>query len=175
MVDNQQEMATPPDESSPPPSAPVAEPEATADPVAERVESSSSTAEPVAEKVESSSPPDSSAARSAPKSRTPVFAWLVLLQGNESGSAIQLQESETIIGRDPTRAHIHIDNDATVSSIHAKIVRRPAEDSDTNLYTLYDLGSSNGTWSGDEETFERPLHDGDRFRLGRTELAFKCL
>jgi hypothetical protein len=110
---------------------------------------------------------------STPKPKAPVFAWIIRMEGPEAGKAIQLAEGETLLGRDPTRATILLD-DPTVSSLHAKIMRTE-EDEGKATYTLYDLGSSNGTWIGEDEVFEQPLEDGTHLRVGRTKLLFKCL
>ena len=56
--------------------------------------------------------------------------------------------------------------DPSVSRRHAEI--RPVDEG----YELRDLGSSNGTWVGDERITARRLADGDRFRLGQAVLEF---
>lgn len=110
---------------------------------------------------------------SAPtRKEAPVFAWLVALEGDEAGKAVQLQPNETLIGRDATRAH-YLLSDPTVSSLHAKI-SRSLDDEGNASYTLYDMGSANGTWIEEEEVFQHELTDGTQLRLGRSDLLFKC-
>src|SRR5580698_2902176 len=81
-----------------------------------------------------------------------------------------------IIGRfDPTVAPIDIDlgglpEGSYISRRHAKITL------DDGVWTLHDLGSSNGTFVLGERDFERhesfPLHDGLEFALGNARFVF---
>ncbi len=50
---------------------------------------------------------------------------------------------------------------------HAEITRRG------ELFVLRDMGSTNGTWLGDERVDEIVLQDGDVLRIGEAQLVFK--
>ncbi len=56
---------------------------------------------------------------------------------------------------------------AGVSRRHAEIRRKG------DLFILRDLGSTNGTWQGDERLGEAVLHDSFSFRIGSAQLLFK--
>ena len=68
-------------------------------------------------------------------------------------------------------------NDPLVSRWHAEI--RFEEE----VFVLYDMGSSNGTFVGDKESYKaeenrkyrHPLEDGQYILLGETTLVFKTL
>jgi pSer/pThr/pTyr-binding forkhead associated (FHA) protein len=71
------------------------------------------------------------------------------------------------IGREPSCAIALAD--PSVSHLHAQITRYADK-----LY-LYDLGSRGGTWVGAARvTVPHLLCDGDRIRVGATELTFRC-
>jgi NHLM bacteriocin system ABC transporter ATP-binding protein len=57
----------------------------------------------------------------------------------------------------------------TVSRHHAEIRRTAAG------WELVDIGSSNGTWVGDDRVTASPLADGQEFRLGRVRLRFELV
>ncbi len=57
-------------------------------------------------------------------------------------------------------------DDAEISRRHARIV--PHEDG----WAVEDLGSANGTWFKGQKVARASLRDGDRFRLGDSELVF---
>jgi hypothetical protein len=75
----------------------------------------------------------------------------------ESGQAVE-------IGRDAGNGVV-ID-DVGVSRHHARIVP------DGDGWAIEDLGSANGTWFKGERVERASLRDGDRFRLGDSELVF---
>jgi len=113
----------------------------------------------------------------------PVFAWLVVVDGpdrNSIGTVHSLRPETTTIGR-VTGNNIII-HDATCSAQHARI-RIETNDEDETLYVLYDMGSSNGTYIGDKETYKdeenrkyrHELQDGDYILIGETTLVFKRL
>lgn len=68
------------------------------------------------------------------------------------------------IGRDPEN-QVTLD-DEFASSRHARIERKTA------AFFLRDLRSRNGTFVNGARVFEAQLNDGDRIRIGRTELLF---
>lgn len=132
--------------------------------------------------VGDATPPQVQPKRPAPKTMVitaptgqndPVFAWLIRLEGDEAGRAHQLGTEETIIGRDEETVNIFLE-DPTVSSLHAKVLRTMDEDDQVH-YTIYDMGSANGTYVEENEVFEHRLVDGARLRFGKTKLVFKCL
>ncbi len=77
--------------------------------------------------------------------------------------AIPLGRDRLSIGR--AGADLVLD-DAAVSRRHCELVHQPGG------WTVRDLGSSNGTFLNGERILERPLKDGDRLRLGQTEIEF---
>lgn len=111
----------------------------------------------------------------------PVFAWLVVVDSpdrNHIGTIHTLHPENTTIGR--VRGNQVILRDETVSAQHARI-RREAKEDQRPVFTLFDMGSSNGCHVGDEETYRneenrvyrRELKDGDYLLLGETSLVFK--
>lgn len=114
---------------------------------------------------------------------TPVFAWLVQVDGPDRaniGKVYTLHADTTTIGRAPGN-HLSLRDD-TVSSQHARI-RVEAREGEEPVFVLYDMGSRNGTFVGDRETFKdegnkkyrHELQDGDYLLVGETTLAFKKL
>jgi pSer/pThr/pTyr-binding forkhead associated (FHA) protein len=114
---------------------------------------------------------------------TPVFAWLVVVDGPDPGSIGRvhtLRADTTTIGR-VSANHVSV-NDDTCSAQHARIRAEAQEDQDP-VYVLYDMGSSNGTFVGtqdaykDEENrkYRHELQDGDYVLMGETTLVFKKL
>jgi len=107
-------------------------------------------------------------------------AWLVITvstRGSDRHRLIQLQAVRTVIGRDAGRAYVLVD-DPAVSRQHAAIrfEPRPGGDEGEGEFILYDLASTHGTLlNGERVAAPRALRDGDRIRLGATELAFKRL
>lgn len=81
------------------------------------------------------------------------------------GRDFPLREGENILGRDP-QADVHID-DATVSRKHASITI-------TDVVTLTDLASKNGTFiDGIRLTAPTPLTDHQTFTLGDASIVFR--
>lgn len=112
---------------------------------------------------------------------TAVFAWLVVVDGPDArsiGRVHSLQPTTTTIGRAKGN-HVAL-NDQTCSAQHARIRAEPREDEES-AFVLYDMGSSNGTYVGDKEsykdeenqTYRHELQDGDYLLLGETTLVFK--
>jgi pSer/pThr/pTyr-binding forkhead associated (FHA) protein len=91
---------------------------------------------------------------------------LLAYGGPGKGAEFPLSGDEILIGRDPG-ADIAID-DASMSRRHALILRRGGR------FFLRDLGSANGTYlDGVLHNDERPLADGARFRVGKTDFVFR--
>ncbi len=86
-----------------------------------------------------------------------VAAWVVM---KSNGKNYQLNQGTTTIGRSK-QSDIPILNDPTVSGQHIKIVE------ENGHYTLYDLGSTNGTWVNGYKVRQPMLLDiNDEIRLG---------
>ena len=85
--------------------------------------------------------------------------------GHDPGMIYDL-DGEMVLGRGD-RAEIRLE-DPFASSRHARIYEQG------NILVLEDLGSTNGTYLNEEllET-PRPLHPGDRLRIGDSEFAFE--
>ena len=85
--------------------------------------------------------------------------------GHESGMIYDL-DGDILLGRGE-RAEIRLE-DPFASSRHAHIFEQG------NIMVIEDLGSTNGTYLNEEllET-PRPLHPGDRVRIGDSEFAFE--
>lgn len=93
-------------------------------------------------------------------------AILVVKKGPILGQRLNLNEGETLIGRDP-KADIFL-NDITVSRRHAKIQL------DNKNATVKDLGSLNGTYLNSQRTTESILKNLDELQIGKFLLVFVC-
>lgn len=80
---------------------------------------------------------------------------------------IPLPKPETYIGRHPDN-DIVLPADPTVSRRHAQLVQQPAGP------LIVDLGSAGGTYVNGQQVERASLRDGDRIRLGRTELQWRA-
>ena len=85
--------------------------------------------------------------------------------GHEPGMIYDL-DADLVLGRGD-RAEIQLD-DPFASARHARVYEQG------NIVVIEDLGSTNGTYLNEEllET-ARPLHPGDRVRIGESEFAFE--
>lgn len=112
---------------------------------------------------------------------TPVFAWLVVLDGPDRssiGTVHTLHPDTTTIGRVPGNQIVL--HDETVSAQHARIRREVREGHDP-VFALFDLGSRNGIYAGDKDhykdeenrVYRHELSDGDYLLVGETTLVFK--
>lgn len=91
------------------------------------------------------------------------MAKLVML--TDSGTDIfTLNEGENILGRS-SKAGISI-QDKKVSREHARVIF------DNNMFFVEDLQSSNGTFVNGKRIEKEQVKDGDRIRIGKTELVF---
>lgn len=96
----------------------------------------------------------------------PGFAELWAVSGGTVGQRWQLPTVDVKIGREATNL-VSI-NDERASREHAKI--RFAD----GVYTIIDLGSSNGTLVNDQPVLAPTrLNDGDTIKIGGTALTFK--
>jgi FHA domain len=85
--------------------------------------------------------------------------------GHEPGMIYDL-DADMVLGRGD-RAEIRLE-DPFASARHARVFEQG------NIVVIEDLGSTNGTYLNEEllET-PRPLHPGDRVRIGDSEFAFE--
>lgn len=97
----------------------------------------------------------------------PPVAWLVVRTGPRTGHQFGLsQQKANMIGRDPSRADIVIDDD-TVSREHARVRY------DNGQFVIHDLASTSGTYVNGNLVQRQLLYDNDRIGLGRVELVYK--
>jgi pSer/pThr/pTyr-binding forkhead associated (FHA) protein len=92
-------------------------------------------------------------------------AKLVVIQAENLEGEIELEEDETILGRDE-------DNDVTVedkriSRQHCKIILKEDQ------YVVSDLSSSNGTFVNGIKVTEKALQNGDRIQIGSSVFEFQ--
>ncbi len=85
--------------------------------------------------------------------------------GHEAGMIYDL-DGDIVLGRGE-RAEIRLE-DPFASSRHARVYEQG------NIVVIEDLGSTNGTYLNEEllQT-PRPLHPGDRVRIGDSEFTFE--
>ncbi len=80
-----------------------------------------------------------------------------------------IRRSAVVIGRSPRAANdLVVEGDGQMSKRHARIEL----DAD-GRFTLYDLGSTNGSRVNGRRVDNRTLHDGDEVVLGSTRFAFQ--
>lgn len=97
----------------------------------------------------------------------PTVAQLVLDVGDDKGTVIPLIEPEYLLGR--SRDNTIQLHDLGVSGFHARVYRGPEG------FVIEDLKSRNGTWVNSTRVFHATLSNGDRIRLGATELIYEVL
>ena len=85
--------------------------------------------------------------------------------GLQRGMAYDVAEGATL-GRGDVEIHLE---DPFASSRHAQLTRQGA------IIVIEDLGSTNGTYLNEELlTGPRPLHEGDRIRIGDSTFTFQA-
>ncbi|MGH2537483.1 MAG: FHA domain-containing protein, partial [Candidatus Promineifilaceae bacterium] len=86
-------------------------------------------------------------------------------------AAIGLTAEQHRLGRSPAQSDISLENDITVSRLHATVV---LEGSD---YRIYDENSTAGTWVNEQRVpdYGQQLMDGDEIRLGAARLRYRRL
>lgn len=94
-------------------------------------------------------------------------APVVLVIEREGEEPIRVEQERFIIGRGP-QCDLVIDS-PRVSREHVVLTRHGV------TYLLEDLGSSNGTWFGEERITVRELEDGDLIVLGNEPLTFSLV
>jgi pSer/pThr/pTyr-binding forkhead associated (FHA) protein len=90
---------------------------------------------------------------------------LVVFTGEKTWRIDLSNLDRALIGRDESGA-VYIES--------TKVSRRHAEVQQVaGAFVLKDLGSSNGTWVGDQRVEEHILEDGEVFRVGPAQIVFK--
>ena len=95
--------------------------------------------------------------------------FLLYRNGRNRQVIVKLTGDRLTIGRDADM-DVVITWDRDVSRIHAELQRA------WSIWLLVDDGlSRNGTWVGDHRVeSRRPLHDGDRIRIGSTTITYRA-
>ena len=89
---------------------------------------------------------------------------LFVIQGRDQGTRFELDRDTVSLGREASNSiQMH---DTEVSRRHAEIRR------EGSLYTLIDLGSSNGSYVNGQRVQHQELSSGDRVQVGRTLMLF---
>lgn len=110
----------------------------------------------------------------SPRETREELGFLVMLSGERRGEVTPVVTPRTVIGRSRDSG-LFLDDDA-VSGQHASIRCEVRQGSQQAVFVLHDLDSENGTEvNGQRITGETVLSDGDRLRVGRSELAFKMV
>jgi len=102
-----------------------------------------------------------------------LHASLVVLQGAEIGRDFRLRRGSMVIGRGP-QADIRIVDDLA-SREHARIEMAWEPETETALFHLFDLGSTNHTFVNSRRIDRAEIKDGDRVQIGDTVLKFVLL
>lgn len=97
-------------------------------------------------------------------------ASLLVVEGKSIGAEYRLTKSEMVIGRD-TDVDVYVD-DHLASRCHAKVSWVEEPETGEREYTVFDLGSTNGTFANNRRVSSVELCDGDKIRIGRTVLKF---
>jgi len=94
---------------------------------------------------------------------------LTFIGGSQVGRRVPLADDSITLGRSH-EATIMI-KDSAVSRLHIEI----EHDSQSGIYIVKDLGSSNGTVLNDKKTSKAVLGEGDKIIIGRTVLRFSWI
>ena len=93
-------------------------------------------------------------------------AKIVICNGGFEGMEYALSAEETLIGRNPTTDITLLDEN--ISREHALILFEPESD----LYTIEDLQSTNGTKVNGKGVRSHELQEGDQIQIGHTKFRF---
>lgn len=112
-----------------------------------------------------------------PVAPTPIVQgtpWVIGIQGQFAGQSFPVSAQGILIGRDATVCNIVFHSSAPgLSRNHCKLQFTPQ----TNMFVLYDLGSSYGTFTANGGRISQgqpvALHNGDSFYLGVPENLFQ--
>ena len=91
------------------------------------------------------------------------MAWLVVTGGPSDGKTVQLKEGSNTIGRS-LDSDLQIE-DASVSRIHAMVNVKDGE------FTVVDLGSTGGTWIGENRVSGRRIGKDSVVTIGQTSMS----
>jgi len=97
-----------------------------------------------------------------PKTNT-KRAVLTMVAGNGSQDIIKLRRDATLFGRDKGDVVI---NDSEVSATHCQIQNID------DIYHLFDMNSTNGTYVNNERVVKAKLKEGDIITIGQTSFKF---
>jgi pSer/pThr/pTyr-binding forkhead associated (FHA) protein len=92
---------------------------------------------------------------------------LVILEGGFAGMEYELEQPETLIGRDPTTDVTLVDE--SISREHALVVLEEA----SGGFQIEDLQSTNGTRVNGKCVRSAPLEHGDEIEIGHTRFRFE--
>jgi diguanylate cyclase (GGDEF)-like protein len=109
-------------------------------------------------------------AKPAQRERRPA---LVSLRGEFMAVPIPLDRDAVIIGR-AIEADVRL-NDARASRLHARITSELDPKTNTTIYRIADLGSTNGTQVNGESITDASLNDGDKIVIGDQLFRFDLL
>lgn len=124
------------------------------------------TAPPPPRASEETAPATSSTGRSSGQVPRPRPSKLVVVQGPLQGKELPLASSPILLGRAQECSLVLEDDYA--SGKHARFFPQGSR------WFLEDLGSTNGTWLGDEQlTRASTVEPGDRIRIGKTVLELR--
>ena len=93
-----------------------------------------------------------------------AIGMLVMIGGQHAGRQFGLEHGATI-GRANT--NLIVIDDSAASGQHAKIKL------DDKIFTVYDMGSTNGTRVNGQDITRHQLVDGDKIEIGETKFVFK--
>jgi pSer/pThr/pTyr-binding forkhead associated (FHA) protein len=112
------------------------------------------------------SPPPAEERRPAPRQQPRGPRQLVVTDGSLKGTSISLGDAAVTVGR--AAGNTLVLNDDYASSRHARLYR------DGDRWVLEDLGSTNGTFVGEERiSAPTPVDAGVRLRVGRSVLELR--
>ncbi|GEM_PF-3277367 len=98
----------------------------------------------------------------------PAFFRLVVVSGLEKDKVVILDKDEVTIGRETDNVLVLLD--PLISRHHATLRRKG------DAYEIEDLGSANGVYcNGTRISGPQILYDGDKIKLGNTEILFTRL
>jgi len=93
------------------------------------------------------------------------LACLTIISGPQKGKRFEITRENTLVGRHPDLADIHLD-DLTVSARHAYILQREGR------FILKDLESTNGSFVNGQRVRGAHLNNQDVITLGTVDLQF---
>lgn len=100
-------------------------------------------------------------------SQRPAHPTLTIVKGPQIGEVFELDSPQITLGRDP-RNSVFL-NDMTVSRRHA---RMDVSNVSSELATIEDLGSLNGTWVDGAIATRASLKDGSTIQIGTFRMVF---